>query len=91
MCLKATNGCGPRVAQKDRGYPALARNPISSLPLIQLSHIPCVPGWAAPTFLWCGLRLRRLADFGDNEGVFALTAGEHDMVAGVAQVGVGFA
>lgn len=62
-------------------------------PVLSLSSnypIYPVPGWAAPTFLWCGLRLRRLADFGDNEGVFALTAGEHDMVAGVAQVGVGF-
>lgn len=53
---------------------------------------PLAPGlaWgAARTSPWCGLRLWRPADLGHNEGVFALTAGEHDMVAGVAEVGVG--
>lgn len=42
----------------------------------------------ALTSPWCGFGLRRPADLRHNEGVFALTAGEHDVVAGVAQVGV---
>lgn len=49
------------------------------------------PGRAAPTSMWGSLRLWRPTDLRHYEGVFAFTAGEHDMVAGIAQVGVGFA
>ena len=52
---------------------------------------PCLAWGAAPTSPWYGLRLRRPADLGHNEGVFTLTAGKHDVVAGVAEVGVGLA
>lgn len=44
--------------------------------------------WAALTSPRYSFRFQRPADLGHNEGVFTLTAGEHDVVAGVAQVGV---
>lgn len=68
----------PGFPQKARGHPALVGSPNSCL---------CSP----LTSPWYGFGLRRPADLGHNEGVFALTAGEHDVVAGVAQVGVGLA
>lgn len=61
----------------------------------QLSPIthrpPCLAWGAAPTSPWHSLRLWRPADLGHNEGVFALAAGKHDVVARVAEVGVGLA
>lgn len=67
--------------------PSLGYKPQQLYPLMQRVHMPQAWG-AAPTSPGYGLWLWRPADLGHNEGVFALTAGEHDMVAGVAQVGV---
>lgn len=65
----------PGVPQKTRGHPALAGSPNGYL----------CPSLTSP---WNGFGLWGPAHLGHNEGVFPFTAGEHDVVAGVAQVGV---
>lgn len=73
---------GPGSPQKAREHAALPRSPGS--------YPQPPPGWGtSPTSLWCSLGLRRPTDLRHNEGVLTLTAGQHDVVAGVAQVGVG--
>lgn len=91
LCLKPQMAVDPGSHRRTEGTQLLLEAPTV---LYLSSNYPISPmpqGGAAPTFLWYSLRLWRLADFRDNEGIFALTAGEHDMVAGVAQVGVGLA
>lgn len=82
LCLKSQMAVDSGSPEKTRGKPALSPHPTIPYTLAQVE--------AAPTSLWCSLRFRRLADLRHDEGVFTLTAGQHDMVAGVAKVGVGF-
>lgn len=84
---QATDDSGLRIPTEGQRAPSLGWEPQHLSPLTHPTHTPW-PGGPAPTSPWYGLGLRRPADIGHNERVFALTAGEHDLVAGVAQVGV---